>query len=605
MRTKRGDTIRNFYELDSNGKNECKICHRILSSDHLGNLKSHLLRKHREEYNENNTYVEIKTLQEDVKYKIILTMSRNEVRKLCSDLVAECGLALQVFSSSPMQKVLAPICQQVGLNNINRNNIHNVLLKQVHNEIDSLKTLLKNRIFSIKIDSAKRFYRNVVCINAQLIDKGEIVIKTPSVTNFIERHTAENLKQIIMETLEKYDISIEQIYSITSDNGQNMIKCGKLLQNEVEYVDSKVEYVDSKFDNEEDGVEDLDSIPCDNIFDDPIFDDCMTTHFNSLSVIRCAAHTVQLCVQDVLNHKDVKPKYEDCRTIAKKLRTQGLHRVLVEHNLPLPSAECPTRWSYSYEMVNHLKVLQEFIKNNIAKSIIDWDFVDDFLQSFYVMKVITEQLQKHNLLFGDFIKFFLETCLAVKKASTHSDISKLLFISINERKNKLLANPTVAAAIYLDPRLHRLLQISEFVHMRGVAIDHLKALHLKVTSLTQAVQDNSFTMASEDDTDLLTELLNQTTAPTFNDSCILEGYSAIESFNESTDTKLNLAAFWERMKYTYKHLYRLSQIIHATPATQVSVERAFSAFKYIVNDYRSNLGDELTETILLLRLNNK
>ncbi|XP_067644159.1 uncharacterized protein [Eurosta solidaginis] len=338
MRTKRGDTIRNFYELDINGKNECKICHRILSSDHLGNLKSHLLRKRKEEYNENNTYVEIKTLQDDVKYKIIFTMSRNEVRKSCSDFVAECGLALQVFSSSHMQKVLTPICQQVGLNNINRNNIHHVLQKEVHNEIDSLKTLLKNRIFSIKIDSAKRFDRNIVCINAQLLDKGEIVIKTLLVTNFTERHTAKNLKQIIMETLEKYDISIEQIYSITSNNGQNMIKCGKLLQNEVEYVDSK-------FDNEENGVEDLDSIPCDSIFDDPIFDDCMTTHFNSLSVIRCAAYTVQLCVQDVLNHKDVKPKYEDCRTIAKKLRTQGLHRVLVEHNLPLPIVQV-----YKYDM---------------------------------------------------------------------------------------------------------------------------------------------------------------------------------------------------------------------------------------------------------------
>ncbi|XP_036340492.1 uncharacterized protein LOC118756481 [Rhagoletis pomonella] len=145
--------------------------------------------------------------------------------------------------------------------------------------------------------------------------------------------------------------------------------------------------------------------------------------------------------------------------------------------------------------------------------------------------------------------------------------------------------------------------------MRLVAIEHLKALHLKVSALsTQLGQDISVTIESEDnseDTDLLGELLNQISSTTSNDSCILEGYSAIESFNESTDTKENLAAFWERKKYTHKNLYQLSQVIHATPATQVSVERAFSTLKYIVNDYRSNLSDDLTETILLLRLNNK
>ncbi|XP_036322173.1 uncharacterized protein LOC118736188 [Rhagoletis pomonella] len=97
-------------------------------------------------------------------------------------------------------------------------------------EIQYLRNFFKNKIFSIKTDSAQRLYRSVVCVNAQLLGEGKITVKTLVVKNFKEQHTADNLKQLILEALERYEINIEQIYSITSDNGRNMVKCGSLLQ---------------------------------------------------------------------------------------------------------------------------------------------------------------------------------------------------------------------------------------------------------------------------------------------------------------------------------------------------------------------------------------
>lgn len=49
-----------------------------------------------------------------------------------------------------------------------------------------------------------------------------------------KRHTAEYIKDIIIETLSNYLISAHQIYTITSDNGRNMIKATKILQNETD-----------------------------------------------------------------------------------------------------------------------------------------------------------------------------------------------------------------------------------------------------------------------------------------------------------------------------------------------------------------------------------
>ncbi|XP_036322496.1 uncharacterized protein LOC118736540 [Rhagoletis pomonella] len=134
----------------------------------------------------------------------------------------------------------------------------------------------------------------------------------------------------------------------------------------------------------------------------------------------------------------------------------------------------------------------------------------------------------------------------------------------------LLSNATVAAAFYLDPRLHRLLLSPEFAHMRVMAVEYLKTLHLKASPIfAQSAQPHIISITESESsiedtsTDLLGELLNQISSPTYSASCTSEAYLAIETFNEFTDTKTNLADFWERKKFSHIILYQLSQIIHA------------------------------------------
>lgn len=49
----------------------------------------------------------------------------------------------------------------------------------------------------------------------------------------IEKHTEAYLKQVIIKVLNEYNISPKQIYTVTSDNERNMIKCTKLLHNDL------------------------------------------------------------------------------------------------------------------------------------------------------------------------------------------------------------------------------------------------------------------------------------------------------------------------------------------------------------------------------------
>lgn len=86
-------------------------------------------------------------------------------------------------------------------------------------------------MLSLKMDSVTRHERSMVAINVQLIEKEKIVIYTLSVKEMHQRQTAENLKNELEGILNEFEISKNQIYSITTDNGRNMIKATELFSN--------------------------------------------------------------------------------------------------------------------------------------------------------------------------------------------------------------------------------------------------------------------------------------------------------------------------------------------------------------------------------------
>lgn len=61
--------------------------------------------------------------------------------------------------------------------------------------------------------------------------------------------------------------------------------------------------------------------------------------------------------------------------------------------------------------------------------------------------------------------------------------------------------------------------------------------------------------------------------------------------------------YWESQKFTNPELYRVAMIVLSSSATQVSVERGFSALKLMLSDRRMNLTGGSVENSLLLKLN--
>lgn len=130
---------------------------------------------------------------------------------------------------------------------VTRESIQDFIRKECNLQKSHLKQFLKN--ISIKFDLATRHRRHFLSINCQLICFGKINIFHLSMRELNVNASGEDIADILMSILEEYDISISQIFSITIDNGKNMLKAVKELN---DINNSSEIYEESSSDNSED-----------------------------------------------------------------------------------------------------------------------------------------------------------------------------------------------------------------------------------------------------------------------------------------------------------------------------------------------------------------
>jgi len=90
----------------------------------------------------------------------------------------------------------------------------------------------------------------------------------------------------------------------------------------------------------------------------------------------------------------------------------------------------------------------------------------------------------------------------------------------------------------------------------------------------------------------------------------LEGSAKVRAMIEEYDRctspiahTADVLQFWESKKMVWPELYELAQIVLAIPATQVSVERLFSALRFILRPQRFNLSSSNVDDITFLNAN--
>lgn len=86
---------------------------------------------------------------------------------------------------------------------------------------------------------------------------------------------------------------------------------------------------------------------------------------------------------------------------------------------------------------------------------------------------------------------------------------------------------------------------------------------------------------------------------------IVAAFGVICAYEDREPLDVNVLEYWHNKRFSNPILHKLAMVVHAVPATQVSVERCFSILKFILNDYRASMRPDTLENLMLLRLNSR
>lgn len=242
--------------------------------------------------------------------------------------------------------------------------------------------------------------------------------------------------------------------------------------------------------------------------------------------------------------------------------------------------------------------------------------IKEMVESLKIMHEATVLSQKADFSLTEFYKCWIITKLKLQTCinqSSKTNLNANLLKSMLKREDKLLDNSLMKCAMLLDPRFCDEIEGNQLIQTKEMLADIWKSM--KPTRNVQENEPNTSEnngMASSADIfqsymrnkgkQRQTILQNATT----NDDILRSVDLFIEqegSAEQSIDDDLSILKFWETKKKGYPILYEIAMVIFGIAPTEVTVERMFSVFGYIFNDYRSGLSQRLLEDMLIICLN--
>lgn len=368
----------------------CKICKKDINCSSRSNMVPHLRLKHSEIY---KSEIDIDSIKDHA------LITRLKLVQSCVELVTVNGKTFTTLSCSGFLKSHSDTLQKLNLAgcSLNLEDEHLYEIKEyIHNIAaktrDKIKAEVRGRVLSLMIDGATRNNRSLLGISVQFVDNGTVKVIPIGVKELHESHKATYLCTVVKNTLADYGIRLRTILTVTSDNASNMIATTQALEIELNKAiveDCQEEYdefdeIDTRDHDFTDAVEVETTKPVDQRIKevvsmtdedvlDTIFDESTMYEILLNSVakevhaqtgnqdlfidqIRCAAHTLQLAINDALkklNAADVNI-INLCRKVSKFLRlpkTQCLLKKMGCYTI-LPVLDVETRWNSTYFMVN-------------------------------------------------------------------------------------------------------------------------------------------------------------------------------------------------------------------------------------------------------------
>lgn len=364
----------------------CKLCNRNVNGTKKSNLSRHLKRHHQEVFNclddlgESIEKKRAKLLLECVE---LVTVNGNTFSHLCDS-----GL---ISMLDEKLNELAEAGRAVNLTDPHLNEVKEILSQTAQNVQEKITEEMHNRPLTLMVDITTKNRRSILGVSTQFIMNGKQIRRSIGMLELKQSHTADHLSNVICELLQKYNVKPQQIFTITTDNGGNVLKMTRdlsakaiALENitslvaESQSCDQDIENYLANVDPLHELFNQTESDDEDDNDNESNFDDMQQTiHENLLQLIlqnvqnrdeysfiggisgiHCAAHTLQLAINSGIKNlgKPIQNVVQICRRVAKFMRLKSTAHALNSAGIPftIPHLDVETRWCSTFIMVNIL-----------------------------------------------------------------------------------------------------------------------------------------------------------------------------------------------------------------------------------------------------------
>ncbi|XP_062538921.1 uncharacterized protein LOC134207217 [Armigeres subalbatus] len=293
---------------------------------------------------------------------------------------------------SGFRDIINPISNALGVV-VNSHNMRDFVNNTAQNIKKIIRSEVSEKIICLKVDAASKLYRSVLGVNCQYMLDGVIEL--------FERHTGENLCKEVFKLTTEYGIQKSQIFSVTVDNGANMIKMIKSMNECVskEFFQEDGELPDDEIINEM--AVDPDELEAIDYATNNLMENLEKVVIeNGALCVRCGAHTLQLVVNEVCKAFDEPLK--GIAKIAKKLRCGEFKRIFeITKGVKLPHIPVKTRWNTNYVMLRDFLEQKEFFINlgsQYKESDLTqyWHFIENYVEAFEPIYEATIIIQKKD-----------------------------------------------------------------------------------------------------------------------------------------------------------------------------------------------------------------
>lgn len=537
---------------------------------------------------------------------------------MCVRLVTTHGRPFALIQDAAFQEIVnIAVPSNARSKEINSNIIKGMIPEKAYQIRSKIRADVRNKMVSLKLDSATYLDRHFLGINLQSIEKGKITIRNLALLEVMERPTWELMKETLLEVLTDFTIDSSQIYSITTDNTndnnfQMMTKLNTQHCCETQDVDDIDE--ESSCDENEQSEDDAHS---DYIKEELNLENIASALSNGEfkpRAIFCVVHSLQLAVKDAIDHNvSVQMTINTARQAVMVLRRPNWKNLFRSSDLKNPIIDCPTRWTSTYRMLVRLHSFKGMFGEHRALSIYSEDFWAEIVDIITCLKPLNEAtvaLQREQLTISDFYIEWLNCRTKVEAMGT--TFAGDLVQSMKEKERVLMDKDCVLENLYLDGRINIMLSDQECVKAKSLLCQTFRQLQMIASSEAGPSGMITPSTSHDDENDMhnisdLERMLQQTEKIRRLPQSFMEGKFE-ENLNKlRLEPRLplskNIIDHWHNIDASDTSLKKVASCVLAAPASQISVERLFKSVKFILNPLRTDIGGSLLQDILIIRAN--